>query len=432
MDLQTFTGEVLRLAFGGQGIVHHDSLVIFVPFTAPGDLIRYRITQRKKNFAFGELLEVIKSSPQRTSPPCPYFGTCGGCQLQHLKYEYQLEHKRQCLEDALLRQAQIKNVVVPPVTPATHQWAYRRRISLTLKPHEGHYIAGYTGVDNTSLISVLQCPIFASPSDPIIKNLQQIAGSLANKDRTPGKVTVLKKDEANYLIHFHFKSMPKNATDVLKTASERFPAWQGILATSPHETIQFGSPEAHFDIEGLSLTFSPKAFIQNHPEQSVNIYKALCQQAKKYCHHHLLDLYCGIGISSILLAREGLNVTGVENNEEAIRLANMNAKKNHISHANFIKAEVENVLPSLLKKTSSDVVIVNPPREGLHTKVIEALIETAPQSIFYISCMPPTLARDLKILTATTFKLTEVHAYDMFPQTSHLETLAILENRHRV
>lgn len=429
MSEEVFTGEVLRLAFGGQGIVHQDSLVVFVPFTAPGDVISYRIVQRKKNFAHGQLLNIIKPSPLRTTPRCPYFGTCGGCQLQHLTYEFQLEHKRQSLQDALVRQAQVVDITVPPVIPATQQWEYRRRISLTLRPQEEHFIAGYTTVDNTSLIAIEQCPIFTKTSDPIIRNLQDIARLLNSAGNNDGKVTLLKKDSTNYLIHFHFKTMPQNADEVLKMASARFPEWKGILATSPNKSLQFGSLESHLEVDGLSFKFSPKAFIQNHPEQSANIYHALCQYAKEYCRHHILDLYCGIGISSLLLARNGLktfNVTGVENNGEAIRLAKHNAQANNISNVNFVKADVQNVIASLLEKTSPDVVIVNPPREGLDPKVIKALLANAPKWIFYISCMPPTLARDVKLLSKETYQLTAVQAYDMFPQTSHLETLAIL------
>lgn len=426
MNTEIYTGEVVRLAFGGDGIVHQNSLVIFVPFTAPGDLIRYQITQRKNNFAHGQLLEVINPSSQRTLPRCPYFGTCGGCQLQHLKYEDQLEHKRQSLEEALARIAKVKNINVPAVTPATNQWAYRRRINLALKPHQNHFIAGYMAVDNTSLINIQQCPIFTPTTDPIINIIQHIAKELKSHQNSHGKVTILKIDLTNYLIHFHFNTMPSNAAEVLKFSTQQYPQLKNILATAPKTTIQFGSTEAQLEIDGLSFAFSPKAFIQNHPEQSKNIYNTICRYSKIYYQHHILDLYCGIGISTLLLGRDKMNVIGVENNAEAIRLAKKNAELNHIIHARFVKGDVQNLLASLLKSTSSDLVIVNPPREGLDPKVTKALQDSSPKTIFYISCMPPTLARDIKHLTDKSYSLSEVLAFDMFPQTSHLETLAIL------
>lgn len=420
------TGEVLRLAFGGQGIVHHDSFVVFVPFTAPGDLIHYRIVQRKKNFATGELIKVIRPSSKRTSPPCPYFGTCGGCQLQHLLYDSQLEYKRQSLQDALQRQAHLTDIVVPPVIPAHQQWAYRRRINLTLKPFNGHFIAGYFATDNTSLVQVQECQIFTAQTDPIIKQLQEVAYTLITKKNNEGKVAILKQSNNTYLLHFHFKIMPPNAEDVLNHAAQRHPTWKGIIATAPGKSLQIGRLETDLSIEGLSFGFSPKAFIQNHPEQSLNIYHSLCKNAKTLSSKHVLDLYCGIGISSLLIAKQGVTVTGVETNKEAIKLAKDNAKRNQISNVNFIQADVEQVIAKLLKQNSPDLVIVNPPREGLHANVVHALTENRPASILYVSCMPPTLARDIKLLTAEKYRLDHVEAYDMFPQTAHLESLALL------
>lgn len=426
MNDQILTGEVLRLAFGGQGIVHHNSFVVFIPFTAPGDLIKYRIVQRKKNFAAGEVVEIIRPSLHRTTPSCPYFGTCGGCQLQHLNYAAQLEHKRQCIQDTLQRQAHLTDAIVSPVVAARQQWAYRRRISLTLKPTAGHFIAGYTAVDHHSILPVEQCPIFVAPADPVIVNLQEIAKMLISKDENQGKVTILKQGDNTYLLHFNFKTMPQNAGEVLKEAAHRYPAWKGILAAAPGKTLQFGELETKLDIEGLSFTFSPRAFIQNHPEQSLNIYDAICAYAKDLCRAHILDLYCGVGISSLLLAKEGLPVTGVETNQEAIRLAKDNARRNAILRVNFMQADVQNVILGLLKKFSPDMVIVNPPREGLDPKVVAALIEHAPANVLYVSCMPPTLARDIKLLN-NKYRLSSVEAYDMFPQTSHVETLAVLK-----
>lgn len=423
-----YSGEILRLAFGGEGITYHEGCVVFVPFTAPGDRIKYRITQRKKNFACGELLEILEPSPERIKPKCPYFGTCGGCQLQHLNYAAQLNHKRQSIQDALSRQAKLTDIIVPPLIPATQQWAYRRRISLTLKSYQGHFRAGYTAIDGESLLSISQCPIFVEAEDPILQQVQAVAKSFICQGNDEGKVTILKRNNETFLLNFHFKQLPSNAEVVLKEASQLYPKWTGIIASSPKQTLQYGKLETQLEIDGLNFDFSPKAFIQNHPEQSLNIYQSICSHITTLQPKNVLDLYCGIGISSLMLARSSMNlnlktVVGVENNKEAIRLANQNANKNGIASVEFIHADVEQALAGLLNKIQPDVVIVNPPREGLHPSVIQNLIKRPPPTLLYVSCMPPTLARDLKLLCAEKYQVATLEAYDMFPQTSHVETL---------
>ncbi len=420
------TGEVTGTAFGGQGIIRHEGLVIFIPFAAIGDTVRFRIVKCKKNFAFGELVDIITPSTQRITAKCPYFGTCGGCQLQHLNYDTQLQYKRQWIEDALKRQAGLHDAIVPNVEPATLQWAYRRRIVLTLKPYNDSYQAGYFSLEGTSLINVQQCPIFTNETDPTIAQVQALVARLKRTDASDGKVTILKDKGAHFLLHFHFKVMPTNAQQVLNEAMTSFASFSGIVATAPGRSIRVGSFETTLTIGNLTFEFSPQAFIQNHPEQSLNIYTSICKYAAMCAPKKILDLYCGIGISSLMLAQQSAHVIGVEANAEAVRLATENAKNNQITQASFHKANVEAVINNLLKKEAPDLIIVNPPREGLYPQVVDAIIKNPPKHLIYISCMPPTLARDLKMLCQNTYQLDSIKGYDMFPQTAHVETFATL------
>lgn len=415
-------GKVSSLAFGGNGIVRQENLVVFIPFTLVGETIRYRIVQRKKNFAVGELVEVLEASPARVTPLCPYFGSCGGCQLQQMNYSAQLEAKRQWIEDALKRQAGLADVVVPPVIASQLQWNYRRRVSLVLKPFEERFKVGYIATDNTTLLEVKQCPIFIPKEDPILLLLAKTAASLIAEDDTEGKVTILKHPEKGYLWHFSFKVMPRNADQVFKDALKANPQILGILASSRGKTIQLGTQEVIIEIEGLTFEVTPKAFIQNHPEQSLNIYNTIRASAKRLNPQAILDLYCGIGVSSLLLAKEGFSVLGIEANQEAIQLAKANAQRNHLSKERFKQGLVEQDLPQLLQQEKPSLVIVNPPREGMHADAIAALKNYPVQHLFYISCMPSTLARDIKALSPI-YHLTAVQGYDMFPQTTHVETL---------
>lgn len=419
--MNLITGEIETLAFGGEGILRHNGLVIFVPFTAPGDRITCRLLSQKKNFARGELVEIHKKGLARINPRCPYYGKCGGCQLQHLSYEAQLQHKTECVTDTLKR---IGNIPLTEVSIQSTelQWAYRRRVTLTLKPHGQHYIAGYTGCDNRSLIPVDCCPIFAPESDPVLANVQALASQLKSHPKNEGKASIIKKDAGGYLLQLHFKQMPENTTEVCQKELDAG-HWKGIVVSSMAKTLSFGDTETFLQIDQIRFQFSPKAFIQSHPDQSLQIYRRICFIASQAEATRILDLYCGVGISSILLAKQA-SVIGVEGNAEAVKLANKNAIYNK-AKAVFIHGDVEAVLSDLLHKHKPDLAIVNPPRVGLAHSVVQQLLAEGAKHLIYVSCNPATLARDLRDLS-TLYHLNSCEAFDMFPQTAHVETLVHL------
>ncbi len=420
------TGEVVGMAFGGAGIVRHDGFVIFVPFTAPGDKVTCRITQKKKSFANAELIAIERASPQRTKPLCPYFGACGGCQLQHLLYPAQLECKEHDVEDALKRISHHKEKSVLPVVGAEQQWAYRRHITLKLRPMGDAFEAGYVAIDNVSLIKVKQCPIFVEINDTILQEVQQVAQSLKNTSKEDGKVAIFKSENRRFLLHFHFQYLPPNAVAAMENALSQFKNWRGVVLSSRNRTITFGETQSIFEVDQLKIAFSTKAFIQNHPEQSVNIYREICRIAQASNAKKILDLYCGIGVLSLLLASHGHLVKGVEFNPEAIGLAQHNAKINGIEHVSFTQGDVAEKLGDLINHFRPDLVIANPPRTGLEAKVVNILVSSGIREIIYISCMPSTLARDLKMLCEESYHLKQCQPYDMFPQTAHVETIAHL------
>lgn len=423
-------GEVTGMAFGGQGIVRHEGLVVFVPFTSIGDIISCRITQKKSSFANAEIVEIHNPSQQRIVPKCPYFGKCGGCQLQHLTYSSQLEYKRQCIEDALIRIGKMPSVKVPLVIPSEKHWAYRRHISLTLKSVNEAFEVGYIATDNRTLIPVTQCPIFVDTEDQIICNVRTFIAQLKNKTaNNEGKATLFKLEKGKYLIHLQFKSLPANCSQVLESALQLHSTLSGIVASSPHKTLVFGAPTARLNIDGLSFKFSPHVFVQNHPEQSLNIYREICRLARNANAKKILDLYCGIGISGIMLAKQGAGVFGVEANPAAIQLAKENAAQNSIENVRFQQGDVQALLKKLLQQECPDFVVVNPPRTGLDPRVINILLANPPKEVVYISCMPSTLARDLRLLCAEdrTYQVASCQGFDMFPQTAHVETLVHLK-----
>lgn len=421
---QIYTGTVIALAFGGQGIIRHEGLVVFVPFAAIGDKLTFQIVTSKKNYAQGRIVDILEPSPQRVKPKCPYFGRCGGCQLQHLDYPAQLEAKRVWVEEALQRVGGWQEASVPPVVPALSVWHYRRRVAFHLKPTERGYDLGYVSTDNQTIIVVDQCPIFVDEHDPLLKELKRIVQQFDNRGIKEGRLNVLKIEEGKYILDFHFTSLPHNIEKVLGKRENIPDSIVGITVAAPSRSLKYGTIEANLVVDGIEFTYSPKTFMQNHPDQSLLIYQEVIRQIQE--PGTVLDLYCGIGISSLLLARSGRRVVGVESNADAVKLAQQSAKANGIKRTEFLHDDVAEVLGSLLAKENPSCVIVNPPREGLADSVRQVLKDAAPPRIIYVSCMPSTLARDLKALE---YHPEAVMAYDMFPQTTHVETILTLSKK---
>jgi len=426
---QIIEGEVEAIAFGGDGILRYRGIVVFIPFTAVGDRVVCKITTVKSSFAKGVLVELRHASKYRTNPPCPYFGTCGGCQLQHLLPEAQLKYKLTAVKDALQR---IGHLSIPEfsIIPATENWAYRRHITLHLRPGKEGFEAGYIGQDNHSLVVVDTCPIFNERGHPILKIVQDFAARISNPLQQEGRLTILKNHRDQFILSFQFGAKFKIPLKTFQASLQHEPLLAGILAETPEEMVSLGDPFCEEKIGGLSFRFSPESFIQNHPEQSLNIYRQICRLAGQSTHGDIVDLYCGFGIASLLLGRQSLSVTGIEVNRDAVRFAQENAARNHMKHVHFICGDVERIFPKMDVAHQDHFMVVNPPRQGLTKKAVDAILNSSAESIVYISCMPATLARDLNLLKEK-YHLVEGKVFDMFPQTAHVETLVYLKRKEK-
>ena len=420
-------GEIESIAFGGNGILKHNGRVVFVPFTAPQDQIAITLKQEKKQYAFGSLEKLKSPGPERTRPLCIHFGECGGCQFQHLSYPAQLRIKRSFIVDALERIGKL-SVEVPPVLAASHPWNYRCHITLRLNPMGSGFQAGYTHCDNQSFVPISSCPLFNSPQEQILSQIQDIVGHLSNAKVKQASLRVIKL-KGNYLLAFtFFPHLPRNIS-FLDTIPKDYPIFPSLFAKSPQKQLCFGTAECITESLGITSFFSPYGFLQNYPEQRDAIYQTILsdlpQNAKK-----VLDLYCGIGITSLLLAKQGKTVIGIESNAESIATAKRNAQLNHLPQVLFYHDKVESKAPSLLASFNPDALLCNPPRQGLHPTLLDILIKKPVPYLQYLSCMPPTLARDLKSLKSAGYILEKVQGFDMFPQTTHVETLVLLRHSH--
>lgn len=414
-------GTVVSLAFGGNGIVRQDGMVIFIPFTAPGDVVKARIVQLKKNHAVAELVEVLNPSPDRIRPRCPYFGSCGGCQLQHLNSSAQLTYKRQAIIDALQRVGGITNAMDVRVEPADPVWFYRKHVLLHLRWDHGGLKIGYVGVDNQTVLEIRECPIFTEQAPEVFADLRKTITQLNLPPQIDGKATLIKSGNC-FIADLHFER------DFKWREPELGPLWQGVRISSPRKEMVYGSVVHEITFGSIGMQITPGVFLQNHPSQSAKIYQAIADKIGKGASGNILDVYCGIGILTLALAQYGMTVAGIESNPRSIELARENAYLNGISHADFYTGQAEDLLPKLLEHYRPHTVIVNPPRTGLDERVVTELLQSDTKQVFYVSCMPATLARDLKRLSEK-YHLAECCGFDMFPQTAHVETLVRLEKR---
>jgi len=419
------TGVITGMAFGGAGILRHEGFVLFIPYTAVGETVRCQVTKVSKNFAHAELLEVIQPVKERVTPLCPYYGTCGGCQLQHLHYAAQLTHKHEVVQEALKKIGGFVGVPVQPVHPSTSQWAYRRHVRLSMLQEGEHFAVGYIANDHQTLLKVLECPIFTANNE-VFQEIQQIAASLRSPISQKGNVTLFKNEEGRgFLCVMRFeKQLPVNFETVM-TESLKNSLWTGFQGIAPGKVKSCGVNKTTLSVAGLTVRCSPNTFVQNHPDQSASIYQEVARQSSQVST--ILDLYCGIGILSLILGKQGAQVLGIEENPESIEFAIRNAKTNLLPNVQFKQGDVAKELPKLPFFKQADIVILNPPRIGLDSKVIQAFARVQPKKLIYISCMPSTLARDLKKLGAFGYRITSCKPYDMFPQTAHVETLVTLE-----
>lgn len=413
----TIEGNIEAVAFGGDGLLRHEGQVVFIPFAVVGDKIKARITQSKKNFAKAKILQVLTDSPARVTPPCPVFGVCGGCQMQNTAYEQQLETKRLFVVDALERIGKLGGVKVEPTVGAEAQWQYRRHVRL----HFSGPQVGYFRSQSAELIATDECPIFLSSESPVFKDLRKSIFALNEKmPGISGDITIF-KGRTGPVVGLILPNTSVDPETVLNFIAA--PNIQGLWCQVSDERVaKRGDCTLQFELNGLSFFYSPTAFVQAHPEQSAKLYQNLLAQILSDIPAKVLDLYSGIGVMSLLLRREGPQVSSIEGSPEAVRLAQQNAKNNQLEDINFSKGNVDELLPQTLKSFKPSTVILNPPRTGVNPPALKALIDQPAETLFYISCMPSTLARDLSALTAAGYRVSHCQPYDLFPQTTHVET----------
>ena len=364
------------IAFGGEGVGRVDDFVVFVPFVLVGETVEVEVFEVKKHFARARLLRVEKPSGERVEPVCRYFGRCGGCQYQHIRYAAQLRLKQKQIADLFERIGKFRPDVVAEVIPCPQPFGYRNRIMIRSqwnKPEQKLNI-GFVRWDCGLVEDIEECQI----AEPVLnEQLRQV------RAHPP----------------------PRGGLKV-------------VLRTLPED----------WDVPADS-------FFQNNFFLLPKLLETVREWVSAGGARHLVDLYCGVGFFGIELAGSVESFTGVEYDQRAIRAAQKNVRVRQITNGQFMAAKVEDALPGLLKKFSpgKTVVLLDPPRKGCPPETLRRLRETAPAQLIYISCHPATMARDLNILCAEgVFELARLQPLDMFPQTQHVECVAELRSGEKL
>jgi len=431
----------------GEGIGRMDNFTVFVPGAILGERVRVRISEVKKNFARGQLEEVILPSPYRVKPLCPVYHLCGGCQLQHISYKKQLEIKRLTVQDALLRLGRQK-VEPLPVIGMKDPWRYRNKGYFHVNQEKGKVRLGFYKEGSYDFVPASGCILFSLQINRLVSyleeqlSLQKVAtynsktgeGNLRNvlirESRSTGEIMIVfftKEDNLGFDQNI--------LNDLVSTFPQMVSIYQNInrnpksVLTGKDFRILKGKPDLEDAIGPFRFKISPQSFFQVNTAQAEILNEKVLEYANLNGEETVIDSYCGTATISIYVAKQAEKVYGIEVEKSAVRDAKINCESNGISNLKLFTGKAEEWL-NKCRRSGEEVhlVIVDPPRRGCSLKVLKGVIKIKPRKIIYISCNPATLARDLKYLTKNDdYKLKKVLPIDMFPQTSHIECIASLE-----
>lgn len=383
LTIHTLTNE-------GRGIGRINNWAIMVPFVIPGEKVRVRIFRNHKNYSEADLVEILEPSPERIQPYCPLFGKCGGCQYQHISYENQLKWKRQQVVDCLERIGKIK-ADVQPLIPSEKIFGYRTKLTPHFEKHGEHCPIGFLmeGSKRT-IVDVPQCPI---ASENINQLLPKVREEVKHSNSRHGTL-LLREDDQGVSTDFN-----ANCVSTVHDFTFNFPAGS-FFQNNPYI---------------LKAIFN---FLEDFIQQKTDI-------------RYLVDTYCGVGVFGIALSKFVEQFIGIEIDEKSIDLANKNMDLNHINNGKFVAGDAQTIFKNVPFDPNKTLVIMDPPRKGTDDVFLQQLVSFDPTYIAYISCAPDTQARDLNRLQALApqYNLTMVQPFDMFPQTKHMECVALLEQQ---
>ncbi len=425
--------DVEDLVYGGRGLARSDGYVVFVAGALPGDRVRAEVTKAKRAFAEARAVELLEPSPDRVPDRCTHEGDpCPGAPWQGLAYERQLAHKQRQVDDALRRIGGLDGFELEPIEPATEHWRYRNKLEYSFGEHDGELALGFHARGRWDLIVDVEDCLLASEAGNIARNQvrawARAEGIPAADRRGDGGVLrnlVVREGRRTGQLQTRLVTSP---AEFPRPPVDLHTVIEGPSGGTDGPTGSLGAERLAEEVCGLRLELSHNAFFQTNTEMAERLYGFAREMAGLRGDERVFDLYCGIGTIALALAPEAGEVWGLEIVGEAIADAERNAEANGIANARFLAANARTGVRPLIERAGKpEVVVIDPPRAGLSQKIVRRVIECEAKRIVYVSCNPTTLAPNAAQLGEAGYRLLRVKPVDMFPQTPHIECVALLE-----
>ncbi len=455
--------EITGVAAEGKSIARVDDMVVFIPYGAPGDVVNIKLDKKKRNYAEAHIVDMVKPSPDRVTPACEHFGVCGGCKWQHIPYESQLRYKRDQVVDALTRIAKVEIPEVNPTLGSKETFCYRNKLEYTFSCkcwitfedlRSGREIADRNALGFhipgafDKVLDIKKCWLQDDLSNRIrlfvrqyalakgyefydIKAQQGLMRTLMVRIASTGEVM---------LIVVFARPEQEKIDDLMGAIAAEFPEITSLLyvvnqkvndTIADQEVITYrGRDYINEEMEGLQFRIGPKSFYQTNSLQAYELYKVARRMACLKPDDLVYDLYTGTGTIANFVARQVKKVVGIEYVPEAIADAKLNSEVNGIDNTIFFAGDMKDVLTDgfIAEHGRPDVMIIDPPRAGMHEDVVNVILNARPERIVYVSCNPATQARDLALMDSL-YRVEEVQPVDMFPHTHHVENVVRMTRR---
>ncbi|MCB2290516.1 23S rRNA (uracil(1939)-C(5))-methyltransferase RlmD [Clostridium sp. CS001] len=439
-----------NMGYEGEGVGKIDNFTVFVAGAIVGEKVKVKIVKLSKSFAFGKLLEIIETSKSRIEPVCSIYKNCGGCNIQHVDYEAQLDFKTDRVKQVMGRIGKLEDVIIHPTIGMKDPYNYRNKVQLPVSNKAGEVNIGFYAARSHDIINMETCYIQDKVADIVVKLTKQWMKEYGvqsyNEENHQGSVRHImirkgfKTGEVMVVVVTKGKSLPFKE-EFIALMTKKIQGLVSIVQNVNNEKTNvilgaqcktlWGKDTITDYIGEFKFEVSPLSFFQVNSIQTEVLYGKALEYANLSGGEVVLDAYCGTGTISLFLSQKAKKVYGVEIVPEAIENAKINAKENNVHNTEFIVGEAERVIPKLISEgVRADVVVVDPPRKGCDKSLLEAISSMKPKTIVYVSCDPGTLARDLGILGELGYKTIEIQPVDMFPQTAHVECVVKLSATH--
>ncbi|MGU8585688.1 23S rRNA (uracil(1939)-C(5))-methyltransferase RlmD [Clostridium perfringens] len=442
--------DIISQGYEGEGIAKIDNKYpIFIEGALKGEKVKVRIVKVNKNFAYGKLMEVLEASEERVNPPCAIYKRCGGCKLQHASYKAQLDFKWDRVKDCVSKIGKLDPSIVKYPLGMENPWRYRNKVQLPIGLINGEVKIGFFAPRSHDIIDMESCLIQDEIGDKVVKLTREwiekfnirpynvdgeydekgiVRHIMIRRGFTTNEVMVVLVTNGEKLPHKEefVDLMVKNIPGIKSVIQNINSKKTNVILGLESKTL-WGEDTISDYIGDFRFNISPLSFFQVNPIQTEVLYGKALEYANLTGNEEVFDAYCGTGTITLFLSQKAKKVYGVEIIPQAIDNAWINAKENKVENVEFFVGESEVVIPDLINKgVKADVVVVDPPRKGCDKKLLDAITNIDAKKIVYVSCDPSTLGRDLAILEENGYKTLEVQPVDMFPNTAHIENVALL------